>query len=73
MFKIDHDVQNELNRIQSSNLAQISQNEPLVVSNLFKRFKKRKKEFVAVDRLSFGVESNQCFGLLGLNGRILFF
>ncbi len=45
------------------------------MNNLSKKFKKRKTQFTAVDRLSFGIQKNQCFGLLGLNGEkfILFF
>ena len=61
-------MQSEFDRIQNSDLDEISKSEPLIVSNLYKMFKKRKKPFVAVNRVSFGVNSNQCFGLLGLNG-----
>jgi ABC-type dipeptide/oligopeptide/nickel transport system ATPase component len=43
-------------------------NEPLVVKNLCKVFKKGSKRFYAVDNLNFGVASAECFGLLGLNG-----
>lgn len=40
--------------------------EPLIIKALTKKFKKNKTEFTAVDRLSFGVGKNECFGLLGL-------
>lgn len=46
----------------------LSKNEPLVVHNLLRRFKKGPINFVAVNNLSFSVRRQECFGLLGLNG-----
>lgn len=40
----------------------------MLVKNLRKEFKKGRRHFAAVDNLSFGVKSGECFGLLGLNG-----
>jgi hypothetical protein len=63
-LKVDYDVQNEINRIKSfsSNLEIIAANEPLVVYNLVKKYKKHKTLLTAVDHLSFGVNKNECFG-----------
>jgi len=46
----------------------LSKKEPLIVSDLVKIYKKKKKDFVAVNHLTFGITERQCFGLLGLNG-----
>lgn len=55
-------------RIEKSNVNQLITKEPLVIRDLRKEFKKEGRRFAAVDNLSFGVESGECFGLLGLNG-----
>ena len=46
----------------------MSINEPLIINDITKDFTKKKKTFTAVNRLSFGVQKKECFGLLGLNG-----
>lgn len=58
----------ESNRIRNSDLKQVSKEEPLVVHDLVRRFKKGKKDFIAVNNLSFGIAKKECFGFLGLNG-----
>jgi len=40
----------------------IAVDEPLVVRNLIKKYKKKGKRFNAVDNLSFGIQSSECFG-----------
>ena len=62
--QIDYDVQSEINRIKSSNLYELSTEEPLIVNQLVKLFKNTKNYVAAVDNLSFGVKSHKCFGLL---------
>ena len=57
--------------MKSSNLDELSKKEPLIVSELHKVFTKgvcRSVSFHAVNNLSFGVQQNECFGLLGVNG-----
>jgi ABC-type multidrug transport system ATPase subunit len=49
-------------------LKKLSKVEPLIVNKLLKKFKKDKKDFIAVNYLTFGVAQKECFGLLGLNG-----
>lgn len=66
--QLESDVDTESKRIRNSELASLSKSEPLVVYNLLKRFRKGPVRFVAVNRLSFGVRRQECFGLLGLNG-----
>ena len=46
----------------------MSSQESLIVCNLTKEFKKGGQNFKAVDNLTFGVQSGECFGLLGVNG-----
>lgn len=50
------------------NARELAFNEPILVDNLVKVYKKGLKNFFAVDQLSFGVATSECFGLLGLNG-----
>ena len=59
---LDSDVKTESDRIKGSDLKQLSAKEPLVVAELFKKFKKVKTKFVAVNKLSFGIASKECFG-----------
>ncbi len=69
MVKIESDVRAESERITRSKLlGQQTHNEPLLVKNVSKVFKKENKPFFAVDNLTFGVWPTECFGLLGLNG-----
>nr|QUF59429.1 ATP-binding cassette transporter Abca3-like1 [Brachionus angularis] len=65
---IEDDVQKEIYRIKNSNLNLLSSNEPLIVNNLLKLFRKKNVNVSAVDNLCFGVKSHTCFGLLGMNG-----
>ena len=65
---MDDDVLNEYNRIKLGNAYNLIKNEPLVVKNLVKTYKKNSTIFNAVNDLSFGIPRGQCFGLLGLNG-----
>nr|UOU03317.1 ATP-binding cassette subfamily A3-like 4 [Brachionus rubens] len=67
-LELEEDVRAESERIDKANIKFLSDNEPLVVSNLRKEFKKSGRKFAAVDNLSFGVLPGECFGLLGLNG-----
>ncbi len=63
----EDDVSSEYERVK--NTKELSKIEPLIVNDVLKVFKKKKNEnFVAVNHLSFGVQSKECFGLLGLNG-----
>jgi len=65
----DPDVLAESERLRTTDLQQLSQIEPVLVSGLYKKFRNRKlQKFVAVRDLSFGVRARECFGLLGLNG-----
>nr|APD26547.1 ATP-binding cassette transporter subfamily A member 3-like X1 protein [Brachionus koreanus] len=66
--EIEDDVKKEIERIDESNLAKLSQHEPLIVKKLLKLFKKKNIRLSAVDNMSFGVPSQTCFGLLGMNG-----
>ena len=69
---MESDVLNEVNRIENCDLELLSKKEPLIVNNIAKRFKKKGAvNFTAVNHLSFGVQSRECFGLLGRNS-ILF-
>lgn len=65
---LESDVQFEYDRINQQDLENLKINETLVVKNICKAFKKGNKKFLAVNHLSFGIDKNQCFGLLGLNG-----
>jgi hypothetical protein len=60
--QVEPDVKQEALRIKNSDLKVQSANEPLLVSQLLKVFNKGKKEFRAVDMLSFGVPPRECFG-----------
>ncbi|XP_068673102.1 phospholipid-transporting ATPase ABCA3-like [Montipora foliosa] len=62
----DNDVLAEETRIMASGNA----NDVLVTKELTKTFAAKScgPPLVAVDNLSFGVSSNECFGLLGING-----
>ena len=65
----EDDVAREYERVKTNDLEELSKIEPLIVNDVLKVFKKGKKDnFVAVNHLSFGVQSKECFGLLGLNG-----
>nr|UOU03315.1 ATP-binding cassette subfamily A3-like 2 [Brachionus rubens] len=66
--KLESEVEKEIKRIKNAEIDDLKSKEPLVVNQLYKKFKKNKTEFVAVDGLSFGVGQKECFGLLGLNG-----
>ena len=59
---MDPDILDESNRIINADIRQITINEPLVVKNLIKRYKKNRKSFNAVNNLSFGVQQSECFG-----------
>lgn len=68
IYQIAEEVQEEARRIKQADLSDLVDKEPIVAKNLSKLFKKDSKYFYAVDNLSFGVASAECFGLLGLNG-----
>lgn len=59
----DSDVKDERARISGG-----SANDLIVVRDLTKVFKSESGPKTAVDHLSFGIPSGQCFGLLGVNG-----
>lgn len=67
-LKLEKDVEEESLRLKNSNLEKLSRREPLVVNRLVKMYKKNRVKVKAVNQLSFGVQRQQCFGLLGLNG-----
>lgn len=58
---VDEDVVTETERVLSGNAAE----DEIVLSELKKRYPNGK---VAVNGLSLGIPSGQCFGLLGING-----
>lgn len=60
---VDEDVRNEKNRILSMEPEEIVSNN-LVLRQMTKFYKK----FLAVNQLCVGVNKNECFGLLGVNG-----
>ncbi|XP_062556427.1 phospholipid-transporting ATPase ABCA1-like [Armigeres subalbatus] len=60
---LDSDVRTEKERIDAMTEAQI-QDTNLVAHNMTKYYKR----FLAVDQLSVGINSYECFGLLGANG-----
>ena len=62
MKKIEEDVKQEAIRIKQSDLKVKSASEPLLVSQLLKVFRKGKKEYKAVNMLSFGISPKECFG-----------
>ncbi|XP_041364383.1 uncharacterized protein LOC121379797 [Gigantopelta aegis] len=63
-MKEEEDVARERTRIQQGH----TKEDILVVNDLSKVFKRGSNTFLAVDRLSFGVNKGECFGLLGVNG-----
>lgn len=67
-LKLKSNVLKESIRIETCNLGELIKEEPLIVKNLYKEFSRRRKRFYAVNNLSFGIQRNECFGLLGLNG-----
>ena len=65
-LKLENDVASEFNRIADSDLEVISKQQPLIVNDIVKQFKKKGKgKFIAVNHLGFGVQPKECFGLLG--------
>ena len=61
-MKLEEDVKKESQRIKSSDLQVRALEEPLVVNDLVKLFKKDGKPFSAVNNLTFGVLPAECFG-----------
>lgn len=61
-LKLEEDVKKESLRIKSSDLQERALEEPLIVNDLVKLFKKDGKPYAAVNNLSFGVLPNECFG-----------
>lgn len=59
---VDEDVAAERQRIEAG------ASDPVVVTSMSKVFKVAGRPFTAVDNLSFGIPSKECFGLLGVNG-----
>nr|XP_012599260.1 ATP-binding cassette sub-family A member 17-like isoform X4 [Microcebus murinus] len=62
----DQDVAKEAKMIQT-NLGQLCEKNPLVVKEMSKIYVK-KVALLAVNKVSFTVQAQECFGLLGLNG-----
>jgi hypothetical protein len=60
----EEDVLEEISRIKTSKLDMLCKQEPLIVNNLIKTYSKNNISINAVNNLSFGVTSQQCFGLL---------
>ena len=66
---MEEDVEQEQNRVKKKpDLKKLVSDEPLVVYDLKRQFKKGRKKFMAVNGLSFGISPNECFGFLGSNG-----
>jgi ATP-binding cassette subfamily A (ABC1) protein 1 len=63
-FTEDRDVAKERQRVMLNS----DGNTVLKVCELTKTFRQRKRVQIAVDRISFGIEKGECFGLLGVNG-----
>ena len=72
-FKREEDVEKEFIRIKESNLEELSKEDPLIVNDISMEFKKKKKTFIAVNSLGFGVHKKECFGLLGKYGILKYF
>lgn len=68
LFKLESDVRDESNRIKSTSIQVLAKEEPILVRDLTRVFRKNGRPFLAVNNLSFGVRPAECFGLLGLNG-----
>nr|XP_020862173.1 ATP-binding cassette sub-family A member 3-like [Phascolarctos cinereus] len=66
IFK-DDDVEEEREKILNS-LPVLLQNTPLITEELTKVCGHRKTPILTVNRISFTVQKNECFGLLGFNG-----
>lgn len=65
----ESDVLKENARIKEANLNVLTMEEPFVASGLYKRYRDKKfHKTIAVEDVSFGVKTRECFGLLGLNG-----
>lgn len=66
LSKLETEVRNEKERINNCDLNQQAKEEPLIVHDLVKVFKKKSKKsstsFFAVNHLSFGVAPTECFG-----------
>jgi ATP-binding cassette subfamily A (ABC1) protein 3 len=65
---IESDVQREKERINRNDLSVLVPNEPLIVKQLLKLFRKSKVQVAAVDNLNLGVKNHSCFGLLVSEG-----
>lgn len=62
-------MRDESYRIKGApNIYQLAREEPVLINDLCRMFKKNGRPFMAVNNLSFGVRPADCFGLLGLNG-----
>ncbi len=55
-------MQAEIDRVRRSDLKELAAKEPLVVSDLVRKFRKNKVEFTAVNNLGFGIAQNESFG-----------
>jgi len=62
--KIDEDVKAEYDRIDVSDMGQLSETNAMIIKKLTKYY----GNFCAVDHISYGVRRGECFGLLGVNG-----
>lgn len=56
------DVDTEINRVYGDSLLDLVSKEPIVVKNLYKRYRVKGREVVAVNNLSFGIQPGECFG-----------
>lgn len=57
-------MRDEAMRVKHSNINDLREKEPLVVNNLYKKFKKNKTKFVAVNHMSFGVQKRSVLGMI---------
>ena len=60
--ELKSNVLRESLRIETSNLQDLIQREPLVVKNLKKEFRRNRIRFMAVNNVSFGIQKKECFG-----------
>lgn len=60
--KLEEDVRDEHSRIQYSNMEKLKLTEKLIVKNIYKMYRKKRRTYKIVNHLSFGVKPKECFG-----------
>ena len=61
-IKLEEDVRDEHTRIQYSNMEKLKLTEKLIVKNIYKMYRKKRRTYKIVNHLSFGVKPKECFG-----------